>query len=57
MAPSPSPVIPDWRRVERCHPRSSQIGVDFSNSLQFGVQFRASFVPFVLKVEIFLARS
>jgi hypothetical protein len=28
--PSPSIPIPDWRGFERVHPKSSQIGVDFS---------------------------
>jgi len=26
--PTPSPVIPDWRRLEQLHPKSSQIGVE-----------------------------
>jgi hypothetical protein len=29
--PPPSPVIPDWRRLAQGHPRSSQIGVAFSD--------------------------
>ena len=37
--PSPSLVIADWRRVQRHHPRSSQIGVDFSEKSSFGVDF------------------
>jgi hypothetical protein len=32
-APPPPWVIPDWRGFERPHPRTSQIGVDFSNRL------------------------
>jgi hypothetical protein len=32
QAPTPSRVIPDWRRSEQGHPRSSQIGVGFSES-------------------------
>src|ERR1051326_6633603 len=39
MAPSPSPVIPDWRRVERCYPRSSQIGVGFRDLISIGAGF------------------
>jgi len=40
--PPPPRVIPDWRRFERDHPRSSQIGVDFSDYGAIGVGF-ASF--------------
>jgi hypothetical protein len=52
--PSPSWVIPDWRRVQQVHPKSSQIGVDFSDSASIGVDFRGfpsrPFSSFVVKV-------
>lgn len=35
--PTPSPVIPDWRGLERVHPRSSQIGVGLAH---MGVNWR-----------------
>jgi len=38
--PSPLPCIPDWRGVERPHPKSSQIGVDFTHWGPIGVDFR-----------------
>jgi hypothetical protein len=51
--PSPSRGIPDWRRLQRSHPKSSQIGVDFSTQASIGVDFRGfpsrSFVSFVVK--------
>jgi hypothetical protein len=37
--PTPSLVIPSWRRVGRVHPKSSQIGVDFSDLALIGVGF------------------
>jgi hypothetical protein len=41
--PLPPPIpIPDWRRVKRHHPKSSQIGVDLSISASIGVDLRAS---------------
>src|SRR5579864_1723635 len=35
--PPPSIPIPDWRRLERNHPKSSQIGVGFSDGPSIGV--------------------
>jgi hypothetical protein len=36
--PYPLPwVIPDWRRLQRCHPSPSQIGVGFSDWSLIGV--------------------
>jgi hypothetical protein len=36
--PLPPPLpIPDWRALEGYHPRSSQIGVEFSNPAAIGV--------------------
>jgi hypothetical protein len=54
IQPLPPPIpIPDWRRVERVHPKSFQIGVDFRDSPQFGADFSGfppwPFVPFVVK--------
>jgi hypothetical protein len=37
--PPPPWVIPDWRRFQRSHPKSSQIGVDFSDFPSVGVGF------------------
>jgi hypothetical protein len=39
--PPPPIPIPDWRGFERVHPKSSQIGVDFSNLASIGADFRA----------------
>src|SRR5207253_11411711 len=39
--PYSSQVIPDWRRLQQVHPRSSQIGVGFSDQASIGVWFRA----------------
>jgi hypothetical protein len=45
--PHPLPgVIPDWRALARVHPKSSQIGVGFSDFLPIGVGLRE--IPFVL---------
>jgi hypothetical protein len=41
FAPLPPIPIPDWRRFERVHPKSSQIGVDFSDQASIGVWFGA----------------
>jgi hypothetical protein len=39
--PLPPPrVIPDWRRLQGGHPRSSQIGVHFSDLASIGVEVR-----------------
>jgi len=42
--PSPSLVIPDWRGFQRVHPKSSQIGVDFSDLASIGVGLSTHFV-------------
>jgi hypothetical protein len=43
LAPPPPPwAIPDWRGFERHHPKSSQIGEDFSNLALIGVRLRVS---------------
>jgi hypothetical protein len=36
-SPPPPLPIPDWRALEGYHPRSSQIGVEFSNPAAIGV--------------------
>jgi hypothetical protein len=41
--PPPPPVIPDWRRFEGGHPKSSQIGVDLTQLGLFGVGFHRVF--------------
>ena len=46
--PTPPWVIPDWRRFQRDHPKSSQIGVDFSASGLIGVGLLACFTAFCL---------
>jgi hypothetical protein len=52
--PTPSLVIPDWRRLQRVHPNPSQIGVDFSDHPRFGV----GLTPFNLgQITRFLAIS
>jgi len=56
--PLPPPwVIPDWRRLQRGHPISSQIGVDFREHTSIGVRLSiplCSFVTFVVSLRSLL---
>jgi len=42
LRPPPSILIPDWRGFEQLHPKSSQIGADFSHQASIGVGFLMS---------------
>jgi hypothetical protein len=48
--PSPPPVIPDWRRVQRRHPRSSQIGVELTDQASIGVGLEVLDIPITCDV-------
>jgi len=51
--PLPPGLIPDWRRLQKGHAKSSQIGVGFSDYPSIGVDFNdlpfRSFVSFVVQ--------
>jgi len=45
LRPPPSTPIPDWRRVQRRHPKSSQIGVELSDEVSIGVGLEVLDLP------------